>query len=55
MKNPATHNKHDQLNSFTEVIADRCLKNSTKKFARLRDGTSVARADYDMMEIIGYE
>ena len=87
MKNPATHKERDRLNSFTEVIADRWLKNSIKTFVRLRDGTiimplftpaedetcedafftedynycwnldgtSVTRADYDMMEIIGYE
>lgn len=41
MKNPATHNVRDQLNIFTQVLADEWLDFSNKKFVRLRNGTIV--------------
>lgn len=41
MLNPATHLQRDQLNMFTQVIADRWLDFSDKTFVRLRNGTIV--------------
>ena len=41
MKNPATHNARDQLNIFTQMLADEWLDFSNKKLVRLRNGTIV--------------